>query len=193
MNKYILLDRDGTINIEKDYLYKIEDFDYEEGVLEALEILKEKGYKFAVITNQSGIGRGYYTEEEFLELTDFLRNDLDKRGIIIEKTYYCPHHIDGIGKYKIDCECRKPGTLLFEKAVEELNIDTKNSYMVGDKVSDLIPAHKLGIKPVFLKTGHGREADLKKLSFDFMEFNSLLEFAKKLKWKNKENLSDKKK
>ena len=181
MEKYILLDRDGTINVEKDYLYKIEDFEYEEGVLEALEILKEKGYKFAVITNQSGIGRGYYTEEEFLELTDFLRKDLDKRGIIIEKTYYCPHHIDGIGKYKIDCECRKPGTLLFEKAVEELNIDTKNSYMVGDKVSDLIPAHKLGIKPVFLKTGHGREEDLKKLSFDFMEFNNLLEFAKKLK------------
>ena len=71
MEKYILLDRDGTINVEKDYLYKIEDFEYEEGVLEALEILKEKGYKFAVITNQSGIGRGYYTEEEFLELTDF--------------------------------------------------------------------------------------------------------------------------
>ena len=102
MEKYILLDRDGTINVEKDYLYKIEDFDYEEGVLEALEILKEKGYKFAVITNQSGIGRGYYTEEEFLELTDFLRNDLEKRGIIIEKTYYCPHHVDGIGKYKIE-------------------------------------------------------------------------------------------
>lgn len=181
MEKYILLDRDGTINIEKDYLYKIEDFEYEEGVLEALEILKEKGYKFAVITNQSGIGRGYYTEEEFLELTDFLRNDLYKRGIVIEKTYYCPHHVDGIGKYKIDCECRKPGTLLFEKAVEELNIDKKNSYMVGDKVSDLIPANKLGIKPVFLKTGHGREEDLKKLSFDFMEFNNLLEFAKKLK------------
>ena len=86
MEKYILLDRDGTINIEKDYLYKIEDFEYEFGVLEALEIFKEKGYKLAIITNQSGIGRGYYTEEEFLKLTEFLRDDLAKKDIIIEKT-----------------------------------------------------------------------------------------------------------
>ena len=181
MEKYILLDRDGTINIEKDYLYKIEDFEYEFGVLEALEIFKEKGYKLAIITNQSGIGRGYYTEEEFLKLTEFLRDDLAKKDIINEKTYYCPHHVDGQGKYKVECDCRKPGTLLFEKAIEELDIDVKSSYMVGDKASDLIPANKLGMKPVFLKTGHGREADLKKLTFEFLEFDNLLEFAKKLK------------
>ena len=76
MNKYILLDRDGTINVEKDYLYKIEDFEYEYGVVEALKIFQEKGYKLAVITNQSGIGRGYYSEEDFLKLTSFLENDL---------------------------------------------------------------------------------------------------------------------
>ena len=97
MNKYILLDRDGTINIEKDYLYKIEDFEYEYGVIEALEIFQKKGYKLAVITNQSGIGRGYYSEEDFLKLTSFVENDLKKKGIIIEKTYYCPHHTDGKG------------------------------------------------------------------------------------------------
>ena len=78
MNKYILLDRDGTINIEKDYLYKIEDFEYEYGVIEALEIFQKKGYKLAVITNQSGIGRGYYSEEDFLKLTSFVENDLKK-------------------------------------------------------------------------------------------------------------------
>ena len=180
MNKYILLDRDGTINIEKDYLYKIEDFEYEYGVMEALKIFQEKGYRLAVITNQSGIGRGYYSEEDFLKLTSFLEADLKNNGIIIDKTYYCPHHVDGKGVYKIDCDCRKPGTLLFEKAISELDIDAENSYMVGDKVSDLIPADKLGIKPVFLKTGHGREETLKGLDFDFLSFDNILDFAKTL-------------
>lgn len=180
MNKYILLDRDGTINIEKDYLYKIEDFEYEYGVIEALKIFQSRGYKLAVITNQSGIGRGYYTEEDFLKLTNFLKNDLLKQGIIIEKTYYCPHHADGKGDYKIECECRKPGTFLFEKAIEELSIDVKKSYMVGDKVSDLIPADKLDITPVFLKTGHGRDKDLSNLKFKTLNFNNILEFAKTL-------------
>nr|WP_115388739.1 HAD family hydrolase [Sebaldella termitidis] len=180
MNKYILLDRDGTINIEKDYLYKIEDFEYEYGVIEALEIFQKKGYKLAVITNQSGIGRGYYSEEDFLKLTSFVENDLKKKGIIIEKTYYCPHHTDGKGNYKTECECRKPGTLLFEKAVKELDIDTRNTYMLGDKASDLIPADKLGIKPVFLRTGHGREESLKGLDFDFLSFDNILDFAKTL-------------
>ena len=180
MDKYILLDRDGTINVEKDYLYKIEDFEYEYGVIEALKIFQEKGYKLAVITNQSGIGRGYYSEEDFLKLTSFLETDLKKMGIIIEKTYYCPHHINGIGVYKTECDCRKPGTLLFEKAVKELFIDTKNSYMLGDKASDLIPAYKLGIKPVFLRTGHGREKSLDELDFDFLSFDNILDFAKTL-------------
>lgn len=180
MDKYILLDRDGTINIEKDYLYKIEDFEYEYGVIEALKIFQEKGFKLAVITNQSGIGRGYYSEEEFLQLTSFMENDLKKNGITIEKTFYCPHHIDGTGIYKTECDCRKPGTLLFEKAIHELDIDTKNSYMLGDKVSDLIPAEKLGIKPVFLKTGHGREKTLENLSFDFLIFENILDFSKTL-------------
>ena len=180
MNKYILLDRDGTINVEKDYLYKIEDFEYEYGVIEALRIFQEKGYRLAVITNQSGIGRGYYSEEDFLKLTSFLENDLKEKGIIIDKTYYCPHHVDGKGIYKTECDCRKPGTLLFENAVRELDIDTENSYMLGDKASDLIPADKLGIKPVFLRTGHGREKSLEGLNFDFLSFDNILEFAKML-------------
>ncbi len=180
MNKYILLDRDGTINVEKDYLYKIEDFEYEYGVIEALKIFIEKGYRLAVITNQSGIGRGYYSEEDFLKPTSFLENDLKDKGIVIDKTYYCPHHTDGKGIYKTECDCRKPGTLLFEKAIDELNIDTENSYMLGDKVSDLIPADKLGITPVFLRTGHGREESLNGLDFNFLSFDNILDFAKTL-------------
>ena len=180
MDKYILLDRDGTINVEVDYLYKIEDFQYEEGVVKALKIFQEKGYKLAIITNQSGIGRGYYSEEDFLKLTKFLENDLLEKGIIIQKTYYCPHHIDGKDHYKKECNCRKPGTLLFEKAIEELDIDIKNSYMVGDKISDLIPANILNITPVFVRTGHGDRSNIQDINFKFLDFDNLLEFAKSL-------------
>lgn len=183
MEKYVLLDRDGTINVEKNYLYKTEDFEYEEGVTEALKEIQKKGYKLAIITNQSGIARGYYTEEDFLKLTEFIHNDLKKYGITIEKTYYCPHHPDGSGKYGIDCDCRKPGTLLFEKAIDELDIDIKNSYMVGDKISDLIPAAEIGLIPVLVKTGYGdvSEKKLEKLNFSPGIYKNLLCFSKKIR------------
>ena len=183
MEKYVLLDRDGTINVEKNYLYRIEDFEYEVGVLEALKEIQKKGYKLAIITNQSGIARGYYTEEDFLKLTEFIYDDLKKYGIIIEKTYYCPHHPEGNMIYGIDCNCRKPGTLLFEKAIDELNIDVKNSYMVGDKISDLIPAAKMGLIPVMVKTGYGdiSEKKLEKLNFYPETYKNLLDFSKKIR------------
>ena len=91
-NKFILLDRDGVINVEKSYLYKIEDFEYEKNVIKGLKELRDLGYKFVIITNQSGIARGFYTEEDYLKLQDFIEKDLLKHGIKIEKSYFCPHH-----------------------------------------------------------------------------------------------------
>lgn len=154
-NKFIILDRDGVINIEKDFLFKIEDFEYEVGVIEALQKLSKLGYKFIIITNQSGIARGYYTEEDYLKLENYMVNDLKKNKIIIEKVYYCPHHPDGIGEYKKNCKCRKPEIGNFLKAIEEFKIDVSNSYMIGDRITDLIPASKLGFKTVLVKTGYG--------------------------------------
>ena len=154
-NKFILFDRDGVINIEKSYLYKIEDFEYESGVIEGLEKLKKLGYRFLIITNQAGIARGYYTEEDYLKLEKFIMEDLKNKGIKIEKTYYCPHHPEGKGNYRIECECRKPNTGNFLKAIEEFQIDVKKSFMVGDRITDLIPAEKLGFKSVLVKTGYG--------------------------------------
>jgi len=154
-NKFILFDRDGVINIEKSYLYKIEDFEYESGVIEGLEKLKKLGYRFLIITNQAGIARGYYTEEDYLKLEKFIMEDLKNKGIKIEKTYYCPHHPEGKGNYGIECDCRKPNTGNFLKAIEEFQIDVKKSFMVGDRITDLIPAEKLGFKSVLVKTGYG--------------------------------------
>ena len=156
-NKFILFDRDGVINIEKSYLYKIEDFEYETGVIEGLKKLKKLGYRFLIITNQAGIARRYYTEEDYLKLEKFIMDDLENRGIKIEKTYYCPHHPEGKGIYRKECECRKPGVGNFLKAINEFSIDVENSFMVGDRITDLIPAEKLGFKTVIVKTGYGME------------------------------------
>ena len=184
MEKYIFLDRDGTINVEKHYLHKIEDFEYENGVLEALEGLQKLGYKFIIVTNQAGIAKGYYTERDYLILEEFIEKDLLKKGIIIQKTYHCPHHPQGKIPYNVNCDCRKPKTGMFLEAIEEFDIDIENSYMVGDRFTDLKPADELGIYPVLIKTGYGTE-----------QLNSLVESNENIEEKFKrvmvvENLID---
>lgn len=135
MNKAIFLDRDGTINIDKNYLYKIEDWEFEEGVIEGLQILQKLGYKLIVITNQSGIARGYYTEADAHKVFDYMIDELKKSGIIIEKVYYCPH----IGE---ECDCRKPKLGLFYQAQKDYDIDFSKSYAIGDKLRDLAICNK---------------------------------------------------
>lgn len=182
-NKFVLLDRDGVINVEKSYLHKIEDFEYEKNVVEGLLKLRDLGYKFAIITNQAGIARGYYTEEDYLKLQSFIEDDLFKKGIKIKKSYFCPHHPNVSGKYGIECNCRKPNTGNFELAIKEFDIDVKNSFMIGDKITDLIPAKKLGIMPVLVKTGYGLES-LKKLEgtkLNSIVVNDILDFSEVLK------------
>ena len=182
-NKFVLLDRDGVINIEKSYLHKIEDFEYEKNVVEGLLKLRDLGYRFAIITNQAGIARGYYTEEGYLKLQSFIEDDLFKKGIKIEKSYFCPHHPNVTGKYGVECDCRKPNTGNFELAIKEFDIDVKKSFMIGDKITDLIPAEKLGITPVLVKTGYGLES-LKKLEgtkLNSIVVNDILDFSEVLK------------
>ena len=184
MEKYIFLDRDGTINVEKHYLHKIEDFEYEAGVLKALEELQKLGYKFIIVTNQAGIAKGQYTESDYLILEEFIENDLREKGIIIQKTYHCPHHPQGKSPYNVNCDCRKPKTGMFLEAIEEFDIDIENSYMVGDRFTDLKPADELGIYPVLIKTGYGTD-----------QLNSLVESNENIEEKFKrvmvvENLID---
>ena len=137
MRKAVFLDRDGTINVEKHYLHNIEDFEFLPGVIEGLKILQQAGYILVIVTNQSGIGRGYYTEEEFKKLNDWMIDSLKAAGVQIDKVYYCPHLPNAqIKEYCRDCECRKPKLGMYKQAIEELDIIVNASYAIGDKMRD---------------------------------------------------------
>lgn len=137
MNKAIFLDRDGTINVEKNYLYKIEDFEFLPGVIEALKKLQDAGYLLIIISNQSGIGRGYYTEKDFKKLNDWMILTLKEQGVTINAVYYCPHLPDAkILKYRKDCNCRKPKLGLYNQAIKEYDLDLSQCYAIGDKIRD---------------------------------------------------------
>ena len=201
MKKAIFLDRDGTINVEKDYIYKSEDLIFEEGTIEALKTFKNLGYILIVVSNQSGIARGYFTEADLNIFNNNMNEILKKNGVEITEFYCCPHHPDGIGKYKKVCECRKPNNKMIEDAIEKYNIDRAKSYMIGDKISDIGAGLKSNLKTVLVKTGYGLK-DMEKIDKnetlicenlkDFSEIlkreklNELMfeEFSKKVQIKN---------
>ena len=162
MKKAIFLDRDGTINVEKDYIYKSEDLVFEEGTIEALKTFKNLGYILIVISNQSGIARGYFTEEDLNIFNNNMNEILKKNGIEITEFYCCPHHPDGIGEYKKVCECRKPNNKMIEDAIKKYNIAREKSYMIGDKTSDIGAGLKSNLKTVLVKTGYGLK-DMEKI------------------------------
>lgn len=137
MNKAVFLDRDGTINIEKEYLWRKEDFVFLPGVIEALKKLKAAGFLLIVVTNQSGIARGYYTEEAVQKLHEWMKFELECQGVELDDIYYCPHHPEGkIKKYRKKCICRKPGIGMYLQAAIEHKIDFSRSYAIGDKIRD---------------------------------------------------------
>ena len=201
MKKAIFLDRDGTINVEKDYIYKSEDLVFEEGTIEALKTFKNLGYILIVVSNQSGIARGYFTEEDLNIFNNNMNEILKKNGVEITEFYCCPHHPDGIGEYKKVCECRKPNNKMIEDAIKKYNIAREKSYMIGDKTSDIGAGLKSNLKTVLVKTGYGLK-DMEKIDKnetlicenlkDFSEIlkreklNELIfeEFSKKVQIKN---------
>lgn len=139
MGKAVFLDRDGTINIDKKYLYKIEEFEFLPGVLNGLRWFKEAGYLLVIIMNQSGIGRGYYTEQQYYELENWMLEKLEKAGAGIDAVYHCPHLPDApIEKYRKMCNCRKPKKGMFEQAIKDYDIDVEESIVIGDKMRDLV-------------------------------------------------------
>ena len=142
MNKAIFLDRDGTINVDYGYVYKIDDFKFIDGVIPALKKFKENGYLLIVVTNQSGIARGMYQEKDFLKLNQYMEEKLLENGIKIDGVYWCPH--------LENCECRKPKTSLFYKAKEDFNIDFSKSYVIGDKLRDLALASEVSVKAILI-------------------------------------------
>lgn len=136
-NKAVFLDRDGTINVEKNYLYKIDDFEFLPGVIDALRFFQERGYLLIIVTNQSGIARGYYTEEAYIELTNWMKIALAEQDVHIDAVYYCPHHPNGkVAKYSVDCECRKPKLGMYMKAQQDFLLDITKCIAIGDKIRD---------------------------------------------------------
>ncbi len=147
MNKAVFLDRDGVLNCDYGYVYKVDDLKLIEGVGETLKRLKDAGYLLLVITNQPGVARGYYT----LEDVDIFHAAMQKQlqadyGVKIDEFYVCPHHVDGkVAEFAIKCECRKPAALLPEQAIEKYDIDRGSSFFVGDKDSDMECAKNISV------------------------------------------------
>lgn len=145
--KAVFLDRDGVINIDHGYLYQPELFDFIDGVFDACRHFQNLGYTLVVVTNQSGIARGYYNEEQFAVLTSWMRQQFALEGIKITGVYYCPHHVEkGQPPYNIDCDCRKPKPGMLNQAIRDYNLDPAQSIMLGDKKSDMQAAAAAGIK-----------------------------------------------
>lgn len=138
MNKAVFLDRDGTINIDKGYVYKEEDCVITDETVSCLKKLYDAGYALIIITNQSGIARGYFSEKEFIEFNKWMLDYLKKRGVIVSKVYYCPHLPNAqIKEYDKICDCRKPNIALYERAIDDFVLDVSKCFAIGDKVTDL--------------------------------------------------------
>lgn len=147
----VFLDRDGVLCEEKSYVCKLEEMTVFPYTKDCIKKIKEKGYYAIVITNQSGVARGFFSEEILVKMNSYLVEALD-----VDAVYYCPHHPQGkIETYRQECECRKPKTGMIEKACQDFQIDMKKSYMVGDRASDILLGQNAGLTTILLESGYG--------------------------------------
>ncbi len=158
MNKAVFLDRDGTVTEEVGYLTNVDMLHMIPGAGAAIRKLNQAGFKVVLVTNQSGVARGYFPESLVHEAHERLTGMLKSEGARLDGIYYCPHHPSaGNSEYTTVCDCRKPATGLLDRAAKELNIDLMGSYMVGDKWSDVELAHNAGVKAVLVQTGFAHD------------------------------------
>ncbi|XOD70329.1 MAG: D-glycero-beta-D-manno-heptose 1,7-bisphosphate 7-phosphatase [Sodalis sp. (in: enterobacteria)] len=142
----IFLDRDGTINIDNDYVYQINDFHFIEGVIEAMQKLKKMGFSLVLVTNQSGLARGLFSKEQFMRLMEWMESILAKFCFSLDGVYFCPHHPQAAPQaLHKGCDCRKPKPGMLLDAQRDLNIDMASSYMVGDKMDDMLAGEAAGV------------------------------------------------
>ena len=157
------LDRDGVINVDSGYVGRWEDFEYLPEAIEGLKQLQSSGFELIVVTNQSGIARGYYSEDDFLALTKAMTADLSAKGVTLAAVYYCPYLEDAdLEPYRVASYLRKPEPGMLLKAAQEHDIDLSRSIMVGDKVSDMVAAERAGVPDRYHVTeGRPHEASTK--------------------------------
>lgn len=145
--RLLLLDRDGIINVDKGYVGRKADFELVSGIIEVMTEFANQGFLPVVVTNQSGIARGYYSEQDFAELTRWMQQTFASHGLPHVPVYYCPHHpVHGQGKYKQQCECRKPAPGMLRQAAHDLQADLSRSVMIGDSWRDMQAGARAGVK-----------------------------------------------
>jgi D-glycero-D-manno-heptose 1,7-bisphosphate phosphatase len=176
-HKAVFLDRDGTINVEVQYLSQVKDFQFIPGVPWALKCLKEAGYLLVVVTNQSGIGRGLYDEAALDTIHSHMHEDLAKFGASIDACYFCPHHPEhATGDYRQECGCRKPLPGMLQQAALDLDIDLAASFMIGDKLADVEAGLAAGCTSLLVLTGYG-SGQVAQLPADVCAYPDLLSAA----------------
>jgi len=164
----IFLDRDGVINKEVGYLHKVEDFEFIDSVFDACLDFQSSGYKIIIVTNQSGIERGYYSEEDFQTVTKWMFDQFKQHNIQILDVFFCPHGPDS------NCDCRKPKPGMFLEAREKYSINMHKSWMIGDKEADIQAANSAGISnTVLVKSGHDIDEKNSKAKFIFDSINQV--------------------
>lgn len=153
MKPAIFLDRDGVLTKEKGYVCSLDNLEIFPYVEQCIKKIKEKGYYTIVVTNQSGVARGFFTENDLKEMNRYLQ---EKTGV--DAVYYCPHHPEGrVMQYRKACGCRKPEAGMIDIACKEFSINIANSYMVGDRASDIQMGKKIGVRTILLESGYGTE------------------------------------
>ena len=157
-NSAIFLDRDGTINDEVGYLDSADKLRIIPAAFKAVRLINSSGMKAVVITNQAGVAKGLFTEEFVREINEQIQSALLAQGALIDRFYFCPHHpTEGIGPYRLICDCRKPEPGLLLQAAVDLNIDLARSYVIGDRLRDVETAHRVCAKGVLVMTGYGQD------------------------------------
>jgi len=171
VNRAVFLDRDGVIIQEPPhYAHKLSQIRLLPRAADAIRLLNKDKFTVIVVSNQAGIARGYYPEEDTILFNRGVKEVLAQEGAHIDAMYYCPHHPDAkIEKYRLDCDCRKPKPGMLKRAEKELNIDLKRSFMIGDKLSDIETGKRAGCKTIMVKTGLGaEELESKEIDCDYI-------------------------
>ena len=147
MTTVVFLDRDGVLNADIGYLWRKEDLVWMPGAIEAVRLFNQQGWPVVVVTNQSGVARGYYREQDVQDLHAWMNEELARHGARIDAFYFCPHHLKGhLAEYIRDCDCRKPKPGMIRQGMAEWGADPATSFLIGDKESDVEAAEAAGLK-----------------------------------------------
>lgn len=159
MNRAVFLDRDGVITQDPPhYAHRIDQLKLIPKSAEAIKLLNEDGFKVVVVSNQSGVARGYYKERDVHIFNGVMKKELEERGAHIDAVYYCPHYPEAnVEAYRLVCDCRKPEPGMLKRAEKDLNLDLKLSFLVGDKIIDIVAGYRAGCRTILVLTGHGND------------------------------------